>query len=222
MGWPAVPPEPMTWVQSAWRFHWTQKNPRMENFHGQQVVRKEGFRLTTTRNMILHRSVAVKANGFNEALSTGEDTDFAYRAYLADVAVLGNPALVVTHHGEPATLAQFYRQQLWHANRKSYEHIMKTTGGRVGGNAPRFAAAFLTTSLLAVAAVVGLIATGNFWLIALLIPFSAVVKGPALLMCLRGNNFHFFPALTVLYTVYGLARTIDLIGLSPSKPSWKK
>ena len=221
MGWPAVPPEPMTWVQAAWRFHWTQKNPRLEAYRGQRVVRREGFRLTTTRNMILHRSVAERIKGFNEALATGEDTDFAYRAYLAGVAVLGHPALVVVHHGEPATLAAFFRQQIWHANRKSYEQIMKATGGKVGGNAPRFAAAFLATGLLAFGGMVGGAVMRCGWTALLAAPFVAVVGGPALLMCVRGRSFRFLPALVALYTAYGLARAIDLVGLTPSKPSWK-
>ncbi|MFH0908166.1 MAG: glycosyltransferase [bacterium] len=221
MGWPAVPPEPMTWVQAAWRFHWTQKNPRLETYRGQQVVRKEGFRLTTTRNMILHRSVADRIKGFNEELATGEDTDFAYRAYLAGVTVLGNPALVAIHHGEPATLAQFFRQQVWHANRKSYEQIMKATGGKVGGNAPRFAAAFLVTGSLAIAGIVGGLAMRCGWTALLAAPFAAIVAGPALLMCVRGKSARFFLPLIALYFAYGLARAVDLIGLSPAKPSWK-
>ena len=221
MGWPAVPPEPMTWVQSAWRFHWTQKNPRMEDFKGQRVVKSEGFRLTTTRNMMLHRSVADRVKGFNEELATGEDTDFAYRAYLAGVPVVGNPALVVVHHGEPATVGQFCRQQVWHANRKSYSHILKATGGKVGGNAPRFAIAFLATSILAVGGFIGAIALGCPWAMLLVLPLPALVAAPAVLMCARGRNAKFFPALVALYTVYGFARALDLTGFAREKPSWK-
>lgn len=220
-GWPASPPEPMTWVQAAWRFHWLQKNPRLEDYRGARVVRREGFRLATTRNMILHRAVADKVGGFNEALSTGEDTDFAYRAYLAGAVVLGYPELRVVHHGEPRTFGQFFRQQVWHANRRSYEHIMKATGGKVGGNAPRFAAAFLMTSLLAAGGLIGSQVMGHAFFLVLALPLLALVAGPAALMSWRGRTVrHFFP-LCALYTAYGAARAWDLAGLAPAKPSWK-
>ncbi|HEY8239943.1 MAG TPA: glycosyltransferase [Kiritimatiellia bacterium] len=220
-GWPAVPPEPMTWVQAAWRFHWVQKNPRYEEYRGRRVVLQEGFRLATTRNMVLQRRVAEQVGGFNEELSTGEDTDFAYRAYLAGVKVIGDPSLVVTHHGEPATLGAFYRQQVWHANRKSYRHILAATGGKVGGNAPRFAAAFLASLVSAAIGAAGCAVTRNAWWLAAVAPLAAVVGGPALLISARGRTLRWLPALAVLYGAYGLARAWDLLGLAQSKPSWK-
>jgi glycosyltransferase involved in cell wall biosynthesis len=222
-GWPAVPPEPMTWVQAAWRFHWLQKNPRYDDYRGRRVVSHEGFRLATTRNMVLQKRVADRVGGFNEELATGEDTDFAYRAYLAGVKVLGDPSLVVVHHGEPATLGAFYRQQVWHANRKSYEHILKATGGKVGGNAPRFAAAFLAGAIVAIAGVAGTAATGcPWWMVVGLASLAAVVGGPALLLSLRGRTLRYLPGLVALYAAYGLARAWDLLGFAKAKPSWKK
>ncbi len=91
LGWPARPPEPHTWVQAAWLFHWSQKNPHREQRLGRDVVTREGFRLVTTRNLILHRAVADQLGGFNEELTTGEDTDFAFRADQAGIPVLGCP-----------------------------------------------------------------------------------------------------------------------------------
>lgn len=221
MGWPAAPPEPMTWVQSAWRFHWLRKNPRFEDFHGARVVLKEGFRLATTRNMVLHREVADRLKGFNEDLSTGEDTDFAYRAYLAGVATIGYPDLHVIHHGEPRTFGQFFRQQLWHANRRSYEHIMTATGGKVGGNAPRFAAAFLACVLLAVAGLAASLITGLGSHLLLISPLLLLIAGPAALMSWRGRTLRHFLPLCAIYAAYGAARAWDLAGFSRAKPSWK-
>lgn len=220
LGWPARPPEPHTWVQAAWTFHWDQKNPHHEARHGRNVVVREGFRLATTRNMILHRAVADLLGGFNEELTTGEDTDFAFRADRAGIQVWGLPTLRVAHLGEPATYAQWFKQQLWHANRKSYRHIKQLSGGKVGGNAPRFTALFLGTSLVGLIGLIGLI-TGHWPLITLLLPFAGLIAGPAILLCLRGRNFRFFPALCALYVGYGLARSIDLLGLHRAKPSWK-
>ncbi len=221
LGWPARPPEPMTWVQSAWDFHWAQKNRKLTSYGGREVVQHEGFRLVTTRNMILNRRVLDRVPNFNEALATGEDTDFAYRAYLAGIPVIGLPELHVVHRGEPATLGQFYRQQVWHANRRSYQHILKASGGKVGGNAPKFALAFLLTLILALVGFALALHSNNYWLLAFALPLLAVVSLPALRLCIRAKNVKPLLGLIVLYSAYGLARAYDLVGLSPHKPSWK-
>lgn len=220
-GWPARPPEPMTWVQAAWAFHWLQKNPATELRHGEPVAAREGFRLATTRNMVLHRAVAERVGGFNEALDTGEDTDFAFRAHQAGIPVWGVPGLVVAHHGEPATLRAWFKQQLWHANRKSYREILKSSGGRIGGNAPLFTALYLGTLLLALAGLLGVLITDHWTPITLVFPWLVLLAGPAALLCVRGGSARHFPALCVLYAAYGLARSIDFLGLHRSKKSWK-
>jgi len=221
VGWPARPPEPMNALQQAWNFHWLNKNPRMEEFLGRRVVREQGFRLATTRNMMLHRAVFDALGGFNEALPTGEDTDFAFRAYMADIPVLGVPESKVVHHGEPVTIADFYKQQKWHANRRSYEHIMKVSKGRVGGNAPKYTAAYLAAAALCI------LGTGlTVWLrhplpLLLCLPWPAVIGAPAAWISLKGGTFRHLPMLCMLYAVYGWARSLDLLGFARLKPSWK-
>ncbi len=221
LGWPAAPPAPMTWVQAAWRFHWEQKNPARSERHGRPVAEREGFRLVTTRNMLLHRSVADQLGGFNEELTTGEDTDFAFRADRAGIPVLGVPGLRVVHHGEPATLRAWFKQQLWHANRKSYAHIARLSGGKVGGNAPRFTALYAAALALALLSVAASLITDHWSLMTGTLPWLALIAGPAALLSLRGRTARFFASLCLLYAAYGLARTIDLLGFHRAKPSWK-
>ncbi len=219
LGWPAEPPEPPTWVQAAWKIHWTTKNPRTEIFDGQPIVRHDGFRLVTTRNMLLSRTVFEKLGGFDEGLATGEDTDFVLRAYLQGIPVIGLPALRVVHRGEPATLGAFFRQQVWHANVRSYRNIVRKTGARVGGNAPVYTVAFAVALTLFVAGIV-LESVGKAgWV--LLLPLPAVVVLPALLIANRARRLKFAVPLAILYAAYGLARTLDLAGFSRAKKSWK-
>lgn len=221
LGWPVRPPEPGTRVQTAWHVHWTHKNVHREDVEGRQVVRQDAFRLITTRNMLLTRTAADATGEFDEGLPTGEDTDFVFRAYLKDVDVLAVPALQVIHHGEPATLKEFYRQQLWHANRASYQLIMQRTGGRVGGNAPLFAGLFLASGFLALAGVMlAVVLACPYWLL-LALPLAGLVAGPALLISVRKKSPKYFVALCALYTAYGLARALNLLGLFQAKPSWK-
>ncbi len=221
IGWPVVPPSPGTWVQTAWRIHWMHKNPRLETWLGHPAVIRDAFRLITTRNMLMTRAAAETLDGFDENLPTGEDTDFVFRAYHRKMTLLGLPSLRVTHHGEPATLKEFYRQQTWHANRTSYRKIMGEQAGRNGGNAPRFAAMFLIFALLFIAGCAASLLTGTALFLILLLPLPVLVAGPAALIAARAKAYRWWPALCILYAAYGLARALDLSGFHRKKISWK-
>lgn len=220
LGWPAAPPSPGTWVQRAWQTHWLNKNPRVELDGGEAVVKHEGFRLITTRNMIFHRSVATRIGGFDEQLATGEDTDFVFRASMAGIPAWGVPALGCIHLGEPATLRKFFRQQLWHANRRAYRAIAEKSGLKTGGNAPLFTALFLAGVILAAAGL--LLALFNQrlgWLG--IAPLLLLLGALAARTCWRARKPGHFIPLVILYATYGVARSLDLLGLAPHKPSWK-
>lgn len=219
LGYPVRPPESGNWIHHSWHAHWHHKNSAAP--HGDSApVTTDAFRLITTRNMLFNRALLDRVPAFDETLRTGEDTDFAFRAAQAGCEVVALPALRVTHLGEPSTLRQYYRQQLWHANRKAYATILKNTGGRSGANAIYFAIAFLAGLLLALAGLVlGLLTTP--WAFFLLAPLVAITAGPALLIADRANSPILFLRLCILYFLYGLARSVDLVGLSPHKKSWK-
>jgi glycosyltransferase involved in cell wall biosynthesis len=217
IGWPVKPPTPGTWVQRAWHTHWMFKNRAATS---NEPVREEAFRLITTRNMLLTRSTADQLGGFDEHLPTGEDTDFVFRAYAKGIRVLGVPSLCVTHHGEPSTLGDFFRQQLWHANKSSYAKIMNTPGTRAGRNAVIFSWAYALSFVLCLLAIpAAVLIPKSAW--ALTLPLIALLLGPAVLIALRAGNPVLIPALTALYGAYGLARTLDLLGLGRDKRSWK-
>jgi len=221
-GWPAIPPNPGTWVQNAWKIHWLNKNPAMEDWHGRRAVRTGAYRLLTTRNALMTRAAAEALDGFDEKLTTGEDTDFFFRAYHRNITVLGVPSINAVHHGEPATLKAFYRQQLWHAQRSSYIRIMRETGRFSGGNAFLFSVLFLLGMLLAVAGAAGSLALSEPRLMLLIFPLLAVIAGPSLIITVRGHALKYMPALAVLYAIYGYTHVLDFIGLYRSKPSWKR
>ena len=219
LGYPVRPPVDGNWIQRSWHAHWHHKN-RSAPGGGSSPVTADAFRLITTRNMLFNRPLLAAVPAFDESLVTGEDTDFAFRAAQAGCEVVALPALRVTHFGEPATLREYFRQQLWHANRKAYGTILKSAGGKSGANAIFFSLAFLAGLLLAAA---GLALAAGFspWGLLLLAPLAAVTVLPALLIADRANSPALFFRLIVLYFLYGLARSIDLVGLSPRKKSWK-
>ena len=59
------------------------------------------------------------------------------------------------------------------------------------------------------------------WCWLFLAPLVLVTAGPAALIADRANSPLLFLRLSVLYFLYGLARSVDLVGLSPRKKSWK-
>ncbi len=219
LGYPVHPPAAGNWIQRAWHAHWHHKNPAAQQGQAAPVI-PDAFRLITTRNMLFNRPLLAVIPSFDESLTTGEDTDFAFRATQAGAEVVALPSLRVTHLGEPSTLRQYYRQQLWHANRKAYSTILKSSGGKSGANAIYFSLAFLASLLLAF---LGLVMAALFspWFLLLLAPLAAVTLLPALLIADRANSPVLFLRLVVLYFLYGLARSVDLVGLSPRKKSWK-
>ena len=219
LGFPVHPPETGNWIQRAWHAHWRHKNPAARP-DAAEPVSAEAFRLLTTRNLLFNRALLGVVPSFDESLATGEDTDFAFRASQAGATVLALPSLRVAHLGEPSTLRQYFRQQLWHANRKAYSAILKSSGGKSGANAVFFSFAFLAALLLAAAAPFLAFASSPAALLAAA-PLLAVVAAPAALVACRARSPALFPRLCILYFLYGLARAIDLAGLSPQKKSWK-
>lgn len=219
LGYPVRPPEAGNWIQRAWHAHWHHKNPAAQGDEPAPVT-AGAFRLITTRNMLFNRALLDVVPDFDETLVTGEDTDFAFRATQAGCHVVALPSLRVTHLGEPATLRQYFRQQLWHANRKAYGTILKSSGGKSGANAIFFSLFFLCALLLA-ALGLGLAVWLSPWALLLLAPLVLVAAAPAALIADRAHSPALFFRLTVLYFLYGFARSIDLVGLSPRKKSWK-
>lgn len=217
VGWPVEPPAPGTWVQRAWHAHWLFKNPAATS---REPVSAEAFRLLTTRNMLLTKAAADQLGGFDEHLPTGEDTDFVFRAHAKGIRVLGVPSLRVIHHGEPATLHDFFRQQLWHANKSSYSKIMNTAGTRAGRNAVIFSWAYAACFALCLLAI-----PAALWLsrsaLLLTLPLILLLLGPAVLIASRAGNPALIPALAALYGAYGFARSLDLMGFGRAKRSWK-
>jgi len=219
LGYPVQPPETGNWIHRSWHAHWRHKHSATQT--GGPVATAEAFRLITTRNMLFNRALLDVVPAFDETLTTGEDTDFAFRAAQAGCEVVALPTLRVAHLGEPSTLREYFRQQLWHANRKAYATILKSSRGKSGANAIFFSVLFLLCLLLAVAGLALAAALLHPWFLLLLAPLALVTTLPAVLIADRARSPVLFLRLTILYFLYGLARSLDLVGLSPRKKSWK-
>jgi len=220
-GWPTVCPDDMTWVQRAWQAHWNTKLEIKQLDADGYLRHAETHRLLTTRNLVLTREVYDQLDGFDTALPTGEDSDFAYRAHAAGLSLVGAPRLVVTHLGEPATLAEFFRQQMWHANRASYSEDDRVTE-QLGRNPQLFTTAFLLAAALGILVVIAATAIREWAFLPLaILPVLAVLAIPALRTSWRSRAVHLLPGLVVLYGAYGLARSIDVFGGARRVQRWR-
>lgn len=64
-------------------------------------------------NLIVPSDIFKNIGGFNETLSTGEDYEFSMRAKKV-VEVISDDSIKVTHLGNPKTLKQFLKREIWH------------------------------------------------------------------------------------------------------------
>lgn len=88
-----------TWVEKTWSL----RRPE-----GRREVQHLG-----TANFIVPSDIFNKIGGFNEDLKTGEDYEFCVRA--KDIAkIILDDRIKVTHLGNPKTVRQFFRRELWH------------------------------------------------------------------------------------------------------------
>lgn len=89
-------------------------------------IEKEWYKPTENRNamsipgghMITTRYAFNKVNGFDETLTTNEDTDFSRRIKVNNGNVVHNINLSAYHHGYAKTITAFFKRFLW-ASRKS-------------------------------------------------------------------------------------------------------
>jgi glycosyltransferase involved in cell wall biosynthesis len=92
-------PEGAGWIEFAW-------------FKGLSGGRQEASHINTA-NLFVERRVFEELCGFSEAIRTGEDTEFSERAKKL-VKVIDDDRIRVIHHGNPNSIADFLRREIWH------------------------------------------------------------------------------------------------------------
>jgi glycosyltransferase involved in cell wall biosynthesis len=97
----AKPPSNATWIETSW----------LLEGKGQPTLPTHLIGAST----MLSKELFLKIGGFDEVVSSGEDTDLHYRIISEDIPVLLDHALDVTHLGNAKTSFQFMRRQIWHS-----------------------------------------------------------------------------------------------------------
>lgn len=90
-----------TWIETLWL---------LEN-KGQPTLPKHLIGAST----MLPKELFLKIGGFDQLVSSGEDTDLHNRLTYIDAPVLIDHVLDVTHLGNAKTPFQFLRRQIWHS-----------------------------------------------------------------------------------------------------------
>jgi glycosyltransferase involved in cell wall biosynthesis len=92
-------PDKASWIEYAW---FSQRNwGRQDASH------------INSANLIVPSDIFNKIGGFNETLLTGEDYEFSIRAKKI-VKVISDDSIKVIHLGNPKTLRQFIKREIWH------------------------------------------------------------------------------------------------------------
>jgi len=206
---PLTPEENSTWVQSGWS--------RLLQTPGG----KQRARWLPSANMAVRRDAFFRVGGFDAELTTCEDADLSYRL-AAEGAVLHDPRMCAVHHREPATLAEFFRKEIWHG-KDSYRRMLR--GGMVWGEIPSLILPMVQLSgvaLLAAGAASRLAGGSGGPLvpagtILVLLPPLALSARAILRLHLRPGRW---ASTLVLYGGYTLARSVSLLlGVLPRKTS---
>lgn len=99
-GSPPIVPHDATWVQKAW---FAVRKKKMD--HGETDWLE-------SMNMFVRREAFAASGGFDESLITCEDYDLSMRLRQFGMIVTDS-SIVAIHHGEAATVAHFFRKELW-------------------------------------------------------------------------------------------------------------
>ncbi len=88
-----------TWVERAWCAQVDEGRKEVSHINaGNLIVPSDLFR---------------KVGGFKESLKTGEDYEFCMRARSVG-KIVADDSIRVVHHGNPKTVATFFRREIWH------------------------------------------------------------------------------------------------------------
>jgi glycosyltransferase involved in cell wall biosynthesis len=186
-------PQDAAWIEKAW-------------FHGNESGRNE-VNYINSANMIVRAEGFKKIGGFNESLTAGEDSEFCIRAKRF-TKIISDGSIEVTHLGNPKTLRQFLKREIWHGLGAFGTFKIKWFDKPLIGTC-----LFFSLTMLQLMGIVYAIFFENFSLL-----FCSSVGIVALLLIAVYNRLRTLWAkpmvclhLIVLYYVYFLARTISLL-----------
>lgn len=185
-------PEKATWIERIW--------------FAQALVRdKKNDRYINSGHLIVHRNLFFDVGGFDPHIETGEDEKFCQDAREMGAVIIKEPTLKAVHFDYPKTIARFFGRERWHGKGMK-SHLRKPWAYRDLQIALYNWCIFLLLIVLVLVGKINLLMVCTLTLLLFL---------PLLLLSIsrsRKKAQNFIP-LTVLYFVYGIAKSIALFDI---------
>jgi GT2 family glycosyltransferase len=188
-----------TWVAKSWSL-----------IHSENIVVGETD-WVPSGSMLVSRYCFHEVKGFDEGLSSSEDYDLCLRVRSQGYKVVSDPKISAIHLDPPKTLFEFYKKELWHGR-----GMLKTSSTQ--NLKPSRALLYAIFYLLSMIGIVfGLmmsllldthVVLIFFTVTCLFIPFLLAAK-----TTLLSKSYKYIFSLTLMYVVYGLARSVCLVNL---------
>jgi GT2 family glycosyltransferase len=196
-------PEDGTWVQRTYGF--LRGRPR-----GKHDVEWLG-----SGNLVVWRSFFEAVRGFDTSLETCEDVDFCNRLRATGARIVSNERLKNVHHGDPATLRELFKGELW----RGRDNLRVSLRGPVTWRALPGAVIPLFDAVMVVVMIMGAVfsATGRPHGSSLACCAGLAILLPPFLKSLRsalrsgGAPAKYLVAVFSVACVYDLARTFALV-----------
>lgn len=187
-------PESATWVEKAWLYE--RKGGTFETS------------LVPGGNCIMKARVFAEIGGFDEGLTTGEDSDICRRVLLAGYKVIGSGAIRCVHLGNSKTLRQFARKEFWYGADMVKDLRVTSFDGTFF-----MTAIFLVSIALFAAALLLSVATGT----SSLLPYPPAAMLAVSTLCSgyrvrKSRKYQYFFHLIVLYLLYFSSRSCAVAG----------
>lgn len=186
-------PENPTWVERAWLYE-SKHIPFYTEF-------------ITSGNFIIKSEVFKTIGGYNEKLTTCEDSDICSRIVANGYRIINSSDIKVVHLGNPKTIVEFIKKELW------YGEGMLGVGVKYFKDKVLMATClFSLIHLVAVVSLISLII--NFDLKFLIFSIASViclVLFSALYRVKRSKKYSLLFQTTILYYFYYFARSVAVI-----------
>jgi glycosyltransferase involved in cell wall biosynthesis len=192
-------PENSGWVARAW--------------YGDMVEERQGpVSYVPSGTLFISSRIFRELGGFDRDIETSEDFELCQRAKAAGYPVVAHSTLSTVHLGTPQTLSAFWRKERWHGNGVR-SVLLRRTSQRGFANTLALTAYALLSLVITLLAIPMAVVTGRFAVVAI---GPALLAGGALLMAARAaarrRRWKYFFPLAALYVVYGVARSLTLLG----------
>jgi len=196
-----IPPD-STWVAKAW------------NINASNLPVAGPVAWIPSGNMFVEREAFFAVGGFNENIQTNEDYDLCQRIRARGYSVISDPEIAVVHVGTPQDISSFFRKEHWHGKDVFKVYL---ESGRTMKNSKAVAFALFYAALLAGFVFAGIVTaiTGRFIFLEMCLLFAFCVPvALAIKVSFAAGQYRHICGLSVLYTVYGIARAFCIFKVS--------